>query len=69
MVTEGIEKLSEAFNANSPLAKQVLHSHLSAIRMFSTEDGEGWYYIAEGTWNLVGTKRNAQSISSCWLRN
>jgi len=23
--------------------------------MFPTEDGEGWYYIAEGTWDLLGT--------------
>jgi hypothetical protein len=37
------------------LAKQELHSHLSAIRMFPTEGGEGWYYIAEGTWDLLGT--------------
>jgi hypothetical protein len=36
-------------------AKQELHSHLSAIRMFPTEGGEGWYYIAEGTWDLLGT--------------
>jgi hypothetical protein len=54
-VSDGIERLSEAFNENSPLAKQELHSHLSAIRMFPTEDGEGWYYIAEGTWDLLGT--------------
>jgi site-specific DNA recombinase len=54
-VSEGIERLCEALNENSPLAKQELHSHLSAIRMFPTEDGEGWYYIAEGTWDLLGT--------------
>ena len=23
--------------------------------MFPLEDGEGWYYIAEGTWDLLGT--------------
>ena len=54
-VGEGIERLCEALNENSPLAKQELHSHLNAIRMFPTEDGEGWYYIAEGTWDLLGT--------------
>jgi len=54
-VSEGIEKLSEALNENSPLAKQELRRHLGAIRMFPTEDGEGWYYIAEGTWDLLGT--------------
>jgi site-specific DNA recombinase len=54
-VGEGIERLCEALNENSPLAKQELHSHLSAIRMFPTEGGEGWYYIAEGTWDLLGT--------------
>jgi len=54
-VGEGIDRVSEALNENSPLAKQELHSHLSAIRMFPTEDGEGWYYIAEGTWDLLGT--------------
>ena len=54
-VSDGIGRLCEALNQNSPLAKQELHSHLSAIRMFPTEDGEGWYYIAEGTWDLLGT--------------
>ena len=54
-VSEGMEKLSEALNENSPLAKQELHSHLNAIRMFPTENGEGRYYIAEGTWDLLGT--------------
>jgi hypothetical protein len=61
-VSEGIEKLSGALNENSPLAKQELHSHLSAIRMFPTEDGEGWYYIAEGTWDLLGTDPYAPDI-------
>jgi hypothetical protein len=23
--------------------------------MYPLEDGEGWYYIAEGTWDLLGT--------------
>jgi hypothetical protein len=54
-VSEGIKKLTEALNEHSPLAKQELHSHLSTIRMFPTEGGEGWYYIAEGTWDLLGT--------------
>ena len=54
-VSKGIEKLAGAPNENSPLAKRELHSHLSAIRMFPTEGGEGWYYIAEGTWDLLGT--------------
>ena len=58
-VGEGIDRLCEAFNGNSPKAKQELHSHLSAIRMFPTEDGEGWYYIAEGTWDLLGTDPRA----------
>ena len=53
-VGDGIERLAEALNENSPLAKQELHSHLSAIRMLPTEDGEGWYYVAEGTWDLLG---------------
>lgn len=26
-----------------------------AIRMLPTEGGEGWYYLAEGTWDLPGT--------------
>jgi hypothetical protein len=39
----------------SPAAKEELHKHLSAVRMFPSEDGEGWYYIAEGTWDLLGT--------------
>ena len=61
-VSDGIERLCEALNENSPLAKQELHSHLSAIRMFPTEDGEGWYYIAEGAWDLLGTDPYAPDI-------
>ena len=55
LVEEGVQNLQSLSKLESSAAKEELHSHLSAIRMFPTEDGEGWYYIAEGTWDLLGT--------------
>jgi site-specific DNA recombinase len=55
LVEDGIQNLQSLFSEQSPAAKQELHRHLGAIRMFPTEGGEGWYYIAEGTWDLLGT--------------
>ena len=55
LVEGGIQNLQSLFREESPAAKQELRRHLSAILMFPLEDGEGWYYIAEGEWNLLGT--------------
>jgi site-specific DNA recombinase len=59
LVERGIQNLHQLFSEESPAAKQELHKHLSAVRMFPLEDGEGWYYIAEGTWDLLGTDPHA----------
>jgi hypothetical protein len=54
LVEDGIQNLHQLFSEESPAAKQELHKHLSAVRMYPLEDGEGWYYVAEGTWDLLG---------------
>ena len=36
-----------------------LQKHLSEVRMTPTKDGEGWHYVAEGNWDLLGTGPNA----------
>jgi hypothetical protein len=33
--------------------------HLSEIRMTPMDEGKEWHYVAEGTWNLLGTGPNA----------
>ena len=65
LVEDGIQNVHRLCNEESPAAKQELHSHLSAIRMFPTEDGEDWYYVAEGTWNLLGTDPLAPDMRVC----
>ncbi len=54
LVEEGIENLGDLLRKNAPLGKQELHSHLLGVQMYPTEDGEGWCYFAEGTWDLMG---------------
>lgn len=54
-VTSRIFDLRELLNRDATLAKIELHKHLSEIRMMPTEDREDWHYVAEGTWNLLGT--------------
>jgi DNA-binding response OmpR family regulator len=56
------EERHQLFSEESPAAKEELHKHLSAVRMFPSEDGEGWYYIAEGTWDLLGTDPLAPDV-------
>ena len=55
LVEEGIQNLQRLSKLKSPAAKEELHRHLSAVLMYPSEDGEGWYYIAEGAWDLLGT--------------
>jgi site-specific DNA recombinase len=41
------------------LAKSELRNHLGEIRMTPAEDKKNWHYIAEGSWNLLGTGPSA----------
>ena len=59
IVERGISDLRALLNQDAALAKNELHSHLSEIRMTPTEGREEWHYVAEGTWNLLGTGPNA----------
>ena len=34
---------------------RIQHSERLRVRNRTVEGGEGWYYIAEGTWDLLGT--------------
>jgi site-specific DNA recombinase len=58
-VEKGISDLRGLLNRDAALAKSELHSHLSEIRMTPGEKREEWHYVAEGTWNLIGTGPNA----------
>jgi site-specific DNA recombinase len=62
LVEDGIQDLHRLCSENSPAAKQELHSHLSAVRMYPSVDGESWHYIAEGTWDLLGTDPLAPKV-------
>lgn len=59
-VERKIQNLTTLFNAQSPAAKQLLQQHLKAVTMHPVKDNSrGWYYEAEGTWNLLGRDENA----------
>jgi signal transduction histidine kinase len=58
-VEKGISDLRGLLNRDAALAESELHSHLSEIRMTPAERREEWHYVAEGTWNLLGTGPNA----------
>jgi site-specific DNA recombinase len=58
-VEKGIADLCGLLNSDAALAKSELHSHLSEIRMTPAEKREEWHYVAEGSWNLLGTGPNA----------
>ena len=63
-VEDGVQNLSKLLRENAPLAKQELHSHLLGVQMYPSEDGEGWCYIAEGMWDLLG---NAPLAPKSWV--
>jgi DNA invertase Pin-like site-specific DNA recombinase len=65
LVEEGIQNLQSLSKLESSAAKEELHSHLSAVRMYPSVDGEGWYYIAEGAWDLLGTDPLAPEMRVC----
>jgi hypothetical protein len=59
-VEQEIAGLSDLLGSNPPVAKQELHRHLNAISMHPVKDNErGWYYEAEGSWNLLGTDKKS----------
>jgi site-specific DNA recombinase len=59
-VERKIENLTSLFNAHSPAAKQLLQQHLQTVTMHSAKDStRGWYYVAEGKWNLLGADDDA----------
>jgi site-specific DNA recombinase len=61
-VTSGISDLRSLLGSDAVLAKAELHSHLSEIRMTPAEDGKNWHYVAEGSWNLLGTGPSAPAF-------
>ncbi len=65
LMEEGILNLRNLLNENAPLAKAELHRHLDEIRMSPTNEGEGWHYVAEGDWDLLGTDSNLASRRQC----
>jgi site-specific DNA recombinase len=60
-VTAGISDLQSLLEREPSLAKAELQSHLSEIRMTPAK-GREWHYVAEGTWNLLGTGPNAPAL-------
>ena len=58
-VENGISDLRNLLNRDPALAKAELQSHLSAIRMTPNRESEEWHYVAEGSWNLLGSGPNA----------
>lgn len=54
-----IQNPSALLNANSPLAKQELHKHLSSITMHPVGDGGERHYEAQDSWSLLSRDKNA----------
>lgn len=61
-VTLGISDLRSLLGRDAALAKAELHSHLSEIRMTPAKGRGEWHYVAEGSWNLLGTGPNAPAF-------
>jgi len=53
LVEEGIADLRVLLNEHSAAAKAELQRHVKEIRMFPSQDGNGWYYELDGTWDLL----------------
>jgi hypothetical protein len=49
-------------DCDAALAKVELHRHLSEIWMTPAENSREWHYVAEGTWDILGTGPNAPVI-------
>jgi site-specific DNA recombinase len=63
-VEDGVRSLSKLLRENAPLAKQELHSHLLGVQMYPYEDTEGFCYIAQGNWDLLGIDLTALRSSA-----
>jgi site-specific DNA recombinase len=58
-VESGISNLQGLLNRDPALAKAELHNHLNEIRMIPNRGSREWHYVAEGSWNLLGSGPNA----------
>ncbi len=56
LVDEGIADLRTLLNENNAAVKAEMQRHLKEVRMFPSQGGNGWYYEAEGTWDLLGVR-------------
>jgi hypothetical protein len=59
---QGLRDLRLLLNRDARLAKAELHRHLSEIRMIPTEGRQDWHYVADGTWDILGTGPNVPVI-------
>lgn len=58
-VATRIADLRKLLEHDAVLAKSELQSHLSEVRMIRTRGEQEWQYVAEGSWNLLGTGHSA----------
>lgn len=58
-IQQKVQNLSDLLNSDSPVAKVELHRHLRTVTMHRVEKERKWFYVAEGSWNLLGTDENA----------
>jgi hypothetical protein len=61
-VERGLGNLRALLNRDAALTKQELHRHSSEIRMMPAEGNREWHYVAEGSWNILGSGPNAPVI-------
>lgn len=54
-VVKEISDLRTLLNHDSALAKKELRRHVTQIRMLPAKCGGGWNYVAEGSWDLLGS--------------
>jgi site-specific DNA recombinase len=54
-VTKEIADLRVLLNHDAMRAKTEIQRHVTEIRMLPANDRKGWHYIAEGSWNLLGS--------------
>jgi site-specific DNA recombinase len=54
-VGDQLQNLTHLLNQDAILAKMELRKHLEEVRMLPTQNTGDWHYVAEGSWNLVGS--------------
>jgi site-specific DNA recombinase len=57
-VETGISDLRGLLSRDVMLAKAEMRKHLDEVRMIPTSGQKAWHYVAEGSWNLLGTNSN-----------